>query len=98
MLEIIALVLLGLQISKLAKRKGLKPGTWVLYTVLLWIAGEFIGILTGMLIFGKNLFPVFVMGIGGAIGGYFIIKTTLDKKPDNINDDIDKIGVDDLRP
>jgi hypothetical protein len=39
-----------------------------------------------------------LMGIAGAIGGYFIIKHQLNKIPDNVDDDINKITVNDLSP
>lgn len=99
MLEILALIFLTRKIGTIALRKGLKPGTWKLYTVLAWFGGEIIGGVIGFALFSQeNLFPVFIMALGGAIGGYFIIKTTLDKKPDSLNDDINSIGVNDLKP
>jgi hypothetical protein len=54
MLEIIALIFLTKQIGRIATDKGLKPGTWKLYTVLAWIAGEFVGAIIGVLFFGVN--------------------------------------------
>ena len=39
-----------------------------------------------------------LLGLAGAIGGYFIIKHKLDKLPDNIDDDIKRAGVSDLYP
>lgn len=99
MLEIIALILLTRQIGIVATRKGLKPGTWKLYTVLSWFAGEIVGIVAGLFIFDQdNIISLMLMGFAGAIGGYFILKSVLDKKPDDVEDDINRIGVDDLRP
>ncbi len=49
MLEIIALIFLTKEIGKIAAGKGLKPGVWKLYTVLAWIAGEFVGAVIGYL-------------------------------------------------
>jgi hypothetical protein len=92
MLEIIALIFLTREIGRLAERKGLRPSTWKLYTVLAWIAGEFVGAVIGMLIFGaKNLFSVILVAIAGAITGYVLIKANLSKRPDVI-DDVDQIG------
>lgn len=92
MLEIVALIFLTREIGRLADRKGLKPGTWKLYTVLSWIAGEFAGAVLGVLIFGAdNIFSVIMMAIAGAISGYFIIKANLSKRPDVI-DEIQHIG------
>lgn len=100
MIEIIVLVFLCIHIWKLAKKKGIKQRTWVIYTVLSWIGGEFIGVIAGLAIFDKsNLVSIMLMGLAGAIGGYFIIKRKLDKLPDNIDDnDINRIGTSDLYP
>ena len=92
MLEIIALIFLTKQIGKLAADKGLKPGTWKLYLVLAWVAGELMGLVAGVLIFGPdNIFSIMLVGIAGAVTGYFIIKANLSKRPDVI-DEIDQIG------
>lgn len=92
MLEIIALIFLTRKIGKIAEDKGLKPGTWKLYTVLAWIAGEFIGAVIGALIFGpENIVSIILLAIAGAVTGYFLVRNTLSKKPD-VFDDIDQIG------
>ena len=71
MIEIIALILLARQFGNLAERKGVKPGTWKLYMILCWVAGEFVGAVVGILIFGtNNLFSVELVAIAGAITGY----------------------------
>jgi hypothetical protein len=99
MIEIVILVFLAIKIGKTAKKKGLKQSTWVIYTVLSWIGGEFIGIIAGLAMFDKsNLVSIMLMGLAGAIGGYFIIKHQLDKLPDNADDDINRIGTSDLYP
>jgi hypothetical protein len=60
--------------------------------VLAWIAGEFVGAVIGVLIFGaENLFSVILVAIAGAITGYVLIKANLSKRPDVI-DDVDQIG------
>jgi hypothetical protein len=38
------------------------------------------------------------IGLASAFGGYLIVRAILEKKPDAYEDDIDNIGVDDLRP
>ena len=92
MLEIIALIFLTRQIGAIAVRKGLKPGTWKIFTVLAWIAGELVGAFAGLLIFGPdNFVSILLVAIAGAVTGYFIIKANLSKRPDAI-DDIDQIG------
>ena len=94
MLEIIALIFLAKEIGKIAAAKGLKPGTWKLYFVLAWIAGEFIGAIIGVLIFGTNNFwSVVLVAIAGAVTGYLILKANLSKRPDLLDDDINQIGM-----
>ena len=94
MLEIIALVFLAKQIGKIAADKGLKPGTWKLYLVLSWIAGEFVGAIIGILIFGTtNIISVELVAVAGAVTGYVILKANLSKKPDLLDDDINQIGM-----
>jgi hypothetical protein len=93
MLEIIALIFLAKEIGRIAVDKGLKPGTWKLYMVLAWIAGEFVGAVIGVLIFGvDNLISVELVAVTGAITGYIILKNNLSKKPDLLDDDINQIG------
>jgi len=94
MLEIIALIFLTREIGKIAADKGLKPGTWKIYTVLAWIAGEFIGAIIGVLIFGtSNIFSIELVAIAGAVTGYVVLKANLKKKPDLLDDDINQIGM-----
>lgn len=93
MLEIIALIFLTKEIGKLAVSKGLKPSTWKLYLILSWLAGEFAGVILGLLIFGMdNIISIELLGITGAITGYVILKSVLSKKPDSMQNDIDQIG------
>ncbi len=93
MLEIIALIFLTKEIGRLAHDKGLKPGTWKIYTVVGWFILEIIGIIVGILIFGKdNLFSIVMVGLAFAITSYFIIKAYLNKLPDYFDDDINNIG------
>jgi heme A synthase len=99
MIEIIVVILLCLHIGKIAKRKGLQPGIWRFYTVLAWIVAEMIGI--GIAVFvlnSRDLLGLMFMGLICAVGGYLLVKSILDKKPDHVEDDIDRIGTDDLRP
>ncbi|MBL0146928.1 MAG: hypothetical protein IPP48_15615 [Chitinophagaceae bacterium] len=99
MLEIIALIFLTKNIGNLAQRKGLKPGTWKLYTVLAWFGAEILGALLGIVAFGSdNIVVAVLLGLGCAIGSYFVLKANLDKRPDALDDEINSIGVSDLYP
>ncbi|MGG9962119.1 hypothetical protein [Ferruginibacter sp. SUN106] len=100
MLEIIAIILLSKKNGALAETKGLKSGTWILYTVLSWIGFEVAGAIMGVLLFGpENLVPVYLLAIASAVLGYFFILKILQDKPDaQDDDDINRIGVNDLYP
>ncbi len=91
MIEIIALILLTGQMGRLASHKGLKPGRWQLYTVLAWVAGEIVGFIIGLLMFEiNNYVSIMLMGLAGAVTGYFAIKANLSKRPDALGDDINQ--------
>ena len=99
MLEIIALIFLCKRNGQLAERKGLKPSTWKIYTIIAWIVAEFLGIFIGMIMFGKtNLVAVLAVGLFGAFGGYLFIRHNLERRTDYLEEDANHISVDDLQP
>ena len=100
MLEIIALIFITKHIGKLAIQKGLKPGTWKIYTVICWFVFEIIGFIVGMFLFNQSdLIALMLLGLVCAFGGFLLIRSILQKKPNITPDeDIDRIGVDDLKP
>ncbi|MBS1511199.1 MAG: hypothetical protein JST86_10175 [Bacteroidetes bacterium] len=101
MLEILALIFLTRNIGKLAVQKGLKPGPWKFYTVICWFAFEIVGaFVIGVMIFNQTeLLPLMLLAFVCAFGGYVLIRFILQRKPDaSIEDEIDRIGVDDLKP
>lgn len=94
MIEIIILIFLTKEIGKIARNKGLKPNTWKLYNVLGWLTFECIGLLFGLMIFGKNnLISVNLVGITFAVTSYFIVKAQLNKLPNRkVDEDINNFG------
>lgn len=101
MLEIIALIFLCKMNGTLALKKGLKPGSWKLYTIFAWIAAEITGMVLGISFFGfgkNDIYSLMAIGLVSAFGGYLIVRAILEKKPDVIEEDINRIGVDDLQP
>lgn len=95
MLEILLLIFLCSQNGKLAMRKGLKAGTWWLYTVLAWIGAEILGISFCVFLLGsQDLIGLMLMGLASGFGGYLIIRVILKKKPDAADDEIENIGRD----
>ena len=99
MIEVIALFFLCKKNGALAVQKGLPAAKWKWYTVLGWIIAEMTGLFFGMLLFGNgNLYGLLAIGIISAFGGYLIVKAMLEKMPDTFDEDINKIGVNDLQP
>lgn len=83
MLEILALVYFSRKIGDLAQRKGLKRGLWRFYTVLAWFGAEILGIVLSLFIFQtEETFALLPLGWGFAIGSYFILRSSLSKRPD----------------
>lgn len=99
MIELIALYFLCKFNGRLAAQKGLKPLTWKIYTIFAWIVAEVLGVILGLMLFGKdNLGSLAAIGLVSAVGGYLFIRYVLDKKPDAVVDDVPRTGIDDLRP
>ena len=99
MIEVIALIFLCRINGRLATRKGLKASTWRLYTILAWIAAEIVGVVMGLLLFGQsNIGGLMLFSVACAFGGFLFIKYLLDQRPDSLEDDIERVGIDDLRP
>jgi len=99
MLEIIAIILLSRENGKLAQQKGLKFWPWVWYSVLCWIGFELVAALIGVLAFGReNFLFVYLLALAAAVASYFFIRSLLKKKPDIMDEDINRIGVKDLYP
>jgi hypothetical protein len=98
MLEIIALIFLTKKMGELALKKGLRPGTWKLYTVLCWFGAEILGALVFYMAFEVEVTLAILLGMGCAVGSYFVLKANLDKRPDAMDEDINRIGVRDLYP
>ena len=94
MLDLIVLYFLTKEIGKIASKKGLKPITWKIYTIVAWISSEIIGLVFGLMIFSvDNLFSIILVALTFAITSYFIIKAQLNRLPDkSFDDDINNIG------
>lgn len=93
MLEILALIFLTRKIGALALTKGLKPGTWKAYTIAAWFIAEILGFVIGVVLFGAdNMIGLMLFALCCAVGGYLFVQATLQKKPDNFENDINNIG------
>jgi len=100
MLEIIALIYISKEMGKLALQKGLKPRTWKLYAIAGWFAAEIFGFAVGLfLLNSRDFIALSLLGCIFAVGGFLIVRAALQNKPDEApEDDINRIGVDDLKP
>lgn len=88
MLEIIALIFIAKDINKIAILKGVNPLTWKIYAIVSWFVFKQV-----------DLVSLMFSGLVFAFGGFLIIRAILSNKPDNTSsEDINRIGVDDLRP
>ena len=100
MLDLIVLYFLAKSIGLLAIKKGLPPLRWKLTLIGVWLAFEMLGLVIGVVLFGTgNLYGLIALGFASAFGGYLLIRYILEKKPDNnIDEDVNRIGVKDLSP
>ena len=94
MLEIFALIFLTRKIGVLAVKKGQAPRQWKLYIIVAWIIAEFLGIIIGQALFGKEIvLGPLLFALVFAVGSYLLIDYTLRQKPDvHDDDDIKNIG------
>lgn len=100
MIEIILLYFLTKNMGLLAIKKGLPAGRWKVITVFAWIGFEMTGMMIGITLLGIGTL-VGLMGFGliCAFGGYLTVRYILENKPDEkIDDDMNRIGIDQLKP
>ncbi len=110
-IEIIALIFLCKKNGDLALQKGLKPRTWKIYTVVAWIMAELIGCVAGMIMFAdmakldmklmsqSTMIAISSVSLFAAFGGYLFVRHTLESKQDDeLDKDVNHVGVDDLAP
>ena len=97
MLEIIALYFLTKRTRGIVENKGYKPGKWQVYTVLIWIASEFIGMMFSFAFFNSDTIIAVFSGLLTAIGTAIIFQKRIENLPDinTGNDDwLNNIGND----
>ncbi len=98
-IEIFALVFLCRNNGLLAERKGLSATKWKWYTVAAWMIAELAGLIFGLALFGmKDLYALSALALVSAFGGYLYVNALLKKMPDDVEEDVDKIGISDLQP
>lgn len=93
MIEIIALIFLTRKVGRMAITKGLPPGKWKFYTILAWFAFETLGAILGFALFGlASLTGLMLFALMCAVGGGLYVHALLDKKPDDMENDINNLG------
>jgi hypothetical protein len=51
------------------------------------------------MLFGTtDMYGLFAIGLVSAFGGYLYVNALLKKMPDDVEEDVDKIGISDLQP
>ena len=94
MFDIIALIFITRDIGRIAESKGLKAFRWKMYSIFGWISFELIGLMVALNFFAKDdYFSLLLVGFIFAFTSYVIIRSVLNKMPDNSeNDEINDIG------
>lgn len=81
MLEIIGLYYASKTIGALAAEKGYSSGLYRFLTFIFWFVFEIIGLVLGILLFGEETLLIYLTGIAGALGGFFLLKYIVKRLP-----------------
>jgi hypothetical protein len=91
-IDILSLYFLTQFNGKLALRKGLKPMSWKINTIVAWIVGEIVGFSVALKYFNipltlqplsnDQVLRISLLAYPFAFAGFHFIKYTLEKKPD----------------
>lgn len=82
MLEILLVVYLAKRIGKIAEKLGHKKRPHILFFILMWLAGEFIGAALGVFLFKGNMIPAYILALIGAALGTVIAFNVVQKLED----------------
>ncbi len=83
MLEILVLLLLTKWIETVVEAKGYASGRYKLLTVVLWVSGEFAGLLVGWMAYGQDVqarclaYVIALLGAGVGAGVAYVIANSL---------------------
>ena len=100
LLDIIALIFITRYVGKLAIQKGLKPGSWKAYTIFSWFGIQIIGLIAGILLLNsRDIIGLQLLGWICSVGSLLVIRYILLNKPNITPDEeVNRVGVDDLKP
>lgn len=85
-MDIIFLIIAGVYVNGKAKQKGLNNTLWVVMMVLICIFFELAGFIISFAINGGQIILSLVFGFVSLIGGFLLVKSRLDKVPDQRSD------------
>ncbi len=83
MIEIILLFILSRENGKLAELKGLNGTRWIIYTIIAWMIGEFIGLVIAVMMFSpNNIISIILTALLFGLAGYHFTRSHLQRLPD----------------
>ncbi|MBL3656516.1 hypothetical protein [Fulvivirga sediminis] len=91
MLEIFAIIFICRKNSEIVKNKGLKPTKYIIFTVVLWILFEIIGMFLGMIVVQDSVAGYIFALIGAALGGFIAYQIAKNATPANDSLEIDNV-------
>src|SRR5262245_3804330 len=84
MLEILILYNMSRDIAARARAKGYSPHLFVLGLIVLWFGSEFSGGVLGAILFPGTLVASYVLGLGSACLGAFVVFRVVDNFPSRL--------------
>ena len=91
MLELIGVYFASKNIAEIAQSKGYSAGLYRFLTFLCWFGGEILGAVLGIILFGEELFMIYVFALGSAIGSFLLLKQYVRNLPTRNDDEINEI-------
>ena len=85
MLEILIIIMLSRRIGAIAKKRGHRSRPNIIFFIVMWIAGEFIGAMIGAFLAKGQIWTSYIMALlGAAIGAMiaFRVVSRLEDKSD----------------
>ncbi len=94
MLKILLIIRLSRRISAIAIKKGHRPRPNIIFFIVMWIAGEFIGAMAGAFLAKGHIWTTYVMALLGAVVGAIIAFRVVNNLEDLTGNDDDLITID----
>ncbi|UII29280.1 hypothetical protein LVD15_12880 [Fulvivirga maritima] len=91
MLEIFAIIFICRKNSEIVKNKGLKPTKYIIFTVVLWILFEVLGMFLGMIVVQNSAAGYIFALLGAALGGFIAYQIAKNAAPADNTQEIDNV-------